>query len=263
MDSLTTRTTDQQRFEGQNNRLKVLAINASPHKGNGNTALILSPFLEGVKEAGADAEIVYTQDLTIRPCRGDIVCFCRKSGKCVQSDDMDYLVPKAKEADIIVFASPVYADGVTGPMKTLIDRLVPLVSIGIELHDGHTRHIPRDAKVRKIVLITNCGLWERDNFDPVIAHMKAISRNLNAIFAGALARPHGMFMKNAAELNLLAEAVIEAARQAGRQLVEIGRMENETLDAVSRDLVSREQYLEFTEKEVKTMCDRLGKEAAA
>ena len=55
-----------------NQPLKVLAINSSPHKGNGNTALVLTPFLEGMKEAGAEIETVYTEDLNIRPCRGDL-----------------------------------------------------------------------------------------------------------------------------------------------------------------------------------------------
>lgn len=32
--------------------MKVLAINSSPRMDRGNTALILNPFLEGMKEAG-------------------------------------------------------------------------------------------------------------------------------------------------------------------------------------------------------------------
>jgi len=32
--------------------MKVLAFNCSPRMDNGNTALILNPFLEGMKEVG-------------------------------------------------------------------------------------------------------------------------------------------------------------------------------------------------------------------
>jgi multimeric flavodoxin WrbA len=40
--------------------MKVLAINSSPRMGRGNTALILNPFLEGMKGAGAEVELFYT-----------------------------------------------------------------------------------------------------------------------------------------------------------------------------------------------------------
>ncbi|MDD1729864.1 MAG: flavodoxin family protein, partial [Methanospirillum sp.] len=121
---MNTQKKNKPKPSGQNGSTKVLAINASPHKDKGNTALILTPFLEGMKEAGADVEIIYTEDITVQSCRGDFTCICRPSGRCIQSDDMDWLMPKVRDADILVFASPVYADGVTGPMKTLIDRMV-------------------------------------------------------------------------------------------------------------------------------------------
>lgn len=42
--------------------MKILAINSSPKMGNGNTALILDPFLEGMREAGAEVELYYTKN---------------------------------------------------------------------------------------------------------------------------------------------------------------------------------------------------------
>ncbi|WP_332882068.1 flavodoxin family protein [Methanosarcina horonobensis] len=47
--------------------MKVLAINSSPRMDKGNTALILNPFLEGMKEAGAEVELFYTKKLNINP----------------------------------------------------------------------------------------------------------------------------------------------------------------------------------------------------
>jgi FMN-dependent NADH-azoreductase len=222
MDNSNTHSVNEPQPSGQNKHLKVLAINASPHKNSGNTSLILDPFIEGLKEASTEVEINYTEDLTIGPCRGDLICFCRESGRCVQSDDMDWLLPKLREADVLVFASPLYIDGVTGPLKTLIDRLCPLARMTIEIHEGHYRHVPRDPKIRKMELVSNCGFWERDNFDPLIVHMKAIAKNLNMEFSGALIRPHGPFMKKAAERGLPYKGVLKAARHAGHQVVETG-----------------------------------------
>lgn len=41
--------------------MKVLAINGSPHMEVGNTAMILNPFLEGMKEEGSEVEVFYTR----------------------------------------------------------------------------------------------------------------------------------------------------------------------------------------------------------
>ena len=134
---------------------------------NGNTALILGPFLEGVQKAGAEVELFYTKKMKINPCQGDLNCWLKTPGKCIHKDDMLMLIPKIAEADILVLATPVYVDGVAGPMKNLLDRIVPLAQPFFELRDGHCRHPARDVnKDGKLVLVSNCGFWEMDNFDP-------------------------------------------------------------------------------------------------
>ena len=49
--------------------MNVLAINGSPNRDKGNTAQILNPFLEGMRETGADVKRYYTEDLTITSCK--------------------------------------------------------------------------------------------------------------------------------------------------------------------------------------------------
>ena len=39
--------------------LKIIAVNSSPNMEKGNTALILTPFLEGIREKGAEVELFY------------------------------------------------------------------------------------------------------------------------------------------------------------------------------------------------------------
>jgi multimeric flavodoxin WrbA len=48
---------------------------------------------------------------------------------------MKMLYLKIADADVIVFASPVYADGITGSMKNLIDRIIPGLQPFFELRD--------------------------------------------------------------------------------------------------------------------------------
>jgi multimeric flavodoxin WrbA len=215
--------------------MKVLAINGSPHMDEGNTAMILDPFLEGLKEAGADVDLFYTRKLKIGPCNGDMSCWFVNPGTCGQKDDMQMLLPKFKEADVIVWASPVYYSGVTGPLKNLMDRQLPLHMQG-EL----------GSKRQKIVLVSTCGAWEVSMFDPILQQMKALYGRPegSSDFAGALLRPMAEGVKEmlkAGETGLV-ESVFRAAKEAGRQLAKEGKISEESQKAVSRELMPRDAY---------------------
>ena len=221
----------------------ALAINGSPHMEKGNTEMILGPLVEGMKEAGADVEILYTRKLKIAPCSGDMSCwFGANPGECAQKDDMQAVLPKIKKADILVWASPVYYSGVTGQLKNLMDRQLPLHSFGEDEAGGK----------KKIVLVSTCGAWELSMFDPLLAQMKALYTrpDSSSDFAGALLRPHAEVMK---ELMMAGETaavdgVFSAAKEAGRQLVVEGRISEEVLSKVSRPLMPQDAYYKAAEE---------------
>lgn len=201
----------------------------------GNTAIILNPFLEGMKEAGADVDLFFTKKLKIGPCNGDMSCWFKNPGKCGQDDDMQMLYPKLMEADVIVWATPVYYAGVTGPLKNLMDRQLPIHMQG-EL----------GSKMQKIVLVSTCGAWELSMFDPLLAQMKALytRSNGNSDLAGALLRPMAEGMKEmikAGELGLV-DGIIQAVKEAGRQIVKEGRISEEIQRKVSKELMPRDAY---------------------
>ena len=225
--------------------MNVLAINSSPKMDKGNTALVLNPFLDGCREAGAQVEVLYTKQLDIKPCQGEFACWLKHPGECFQKDDMEIVRPKLADADIWVLATPVYVDAVTGPMKNLMDRLIPLGQPFIELREDHCRHPLREgAKPGQLVLVSTCGFWEMDNFDPVLSHIKAACKNMSREFAGALLRPHGASLAMMKQQGLPMEDVFDAAKEAGRQLVRDGKMAPDTLAVVSRELVPRDAYVD-------------------
>lgn len=224
----------------------ALAINGSPHMGNGNTAMILNPFLEGMKEAGASVELFYTEKLNIGSCKGDMSCWYVNPGICGQNDDMKMLLPKIKEADIIIWASPVYYSGITGPLKTLMDRQLPAHLMG-----------ENRSKVQKAVLVSTCGAWELSMFDPLLVQMKSIYDRPDGgyEFAGALLRPMAEGMKEmikAGEMGLI-EGIFEAARKAGHQLMKEGRISEEIQQAVSRELMPRDAYYKAAQEMIEQM----------
>jgi len=224
--------------------MKVVAINSSPNMDKGNTAIILDPFIAGMREAGAEVDLYYTKKLNINPCQGEFNCWFKTPGVCFQKDDMQWLLPKMNEAKIWVLATPLYVDGMTGPMKNLIDRIIPNARPSFELRDGHIRHPGRgQSRASRMVLVSNCGFWEKDNFDALLVHVQAICKNTKMRFKGALLRPHGPALKRMLQIPGLVDNVIEAARDAGRQLIREDEISQETLDIVSRNLIPIEDYL--------------------
>ena len=239
--------------------MKVLAINGSPHGGKGNTALILDPFLEGLRDAGADVELVCTRDLDINPCLGCFGCWIKTPGKCVQQDDMAGLLHKLRDADVWVFATPLYFDGPSGSLKNLMDRTTAFLRLPAEVRSGHSRHLVEEAvSGGKVLLVSNCGLWEIGNFETLAAQVKGFCRNVDREFVGALLRPHGQTLRDVLRRGEPVDDVLEAAREAGLQLARQGRVSKETLDIVGRDLVSLEEYLESMNQKAKGLESRLG-----
>jgi multimeric flavodoxin WrbA len=226
--------------------MKALVINASPNMDKGNTAVILGPFIDGMKEAGAEIELFYTKKLRIQPCQGEMNCMLKTPGVCFQHDDMDWLRPKWKEAEFIVVATPLFVDGMPGPLKNFFDRIFPIVTLMLEVRDGHTRHLVREGvKPGPVVLVSSCGAWEMDVFDPLLAHMKALSINSNRSFIGAVLRPHAVAFRRMLESGAPVKDVLEAAMEAGRQLVTTGEMSGETLATVSRPLLPRDTFVQM------------------
>jgi len=242
--------------------LKVLAFNGSPKMESGNTEIILGPFLEGMTEAGARVELFYTARLHVEPCHGDLDCIFRTPGTCFQDDDANWLAEKARVADVLVLATPLYISGVTGTMKNLLDRLTALmVNPEFAAQDGRTYHPARAGEKRhKLVLVSSCAMWEVEKFDPVLEQMRAIDRDTAIIeFAGALLRPHAGFLRGMLELRLPCRGVLQAARRAGRELVRDGRMSDETLRAVSRGLVPLRLFVRIANTYIRRRAKRAEK----
>jgi len=225
--------------------VKVLAFNSSPNMEKGGTSLVLTPFLDGMKRAGAEVDLFFVRKLDIKPCLGDFACWLKTPGQCVHKDDMQMLYPRLAASDILVLATPVYVDGMTGTMKMLIDRFVPLGQPFIEIRDGHCRHPSRrDSGPGKVVLVSVCGFTEMDNFDPLLMHVRAICKNMDCEFAGALLRPYAAVLPHFKEMGIHVDDIFEAARNAGHQLVRDGKMASETLATVSREVVPQETYVQ-------------------
>lgn len=221
-------------------------MNGSPRKDRGATGSLLAHFIEGMKEAKADVDLLYTKGLDLGDCRGCFNCWSSTPGECIQDDEMKPILGKIADADIIVLATPVYVDGMTGSLKTVLDRSIPLLHGAFEIRDDHCRHALReDVKAGKIVLFSVCGFYEMDNFDPLIAHVKALSKNMNREYVGALLRPYAWIIEPGMKQGAPLGFILEAIKRAGHQLISEGTMSEETISTIASEIVPREKVVEL------------------
>ena len=101
--------------------MRITILNGSPRKEN--TAAMVDAFAEGAKAAGHEVEILHVGRMKIAGCLGCEYCHTKGEGKCIQRDDMDKVIPSYLDADMVVYASPVYYFDMTAQLSAAIQRV--------------------------------------------------------------------------------------------------------------------------------------------
>ncbi|MCX6086120.1 MAG: flavodoxin family protein [Caldiserica bacterium] len=215
----------------------AVAINGSPQMEKGNTALVLASFIQGMRDAGSEVELLYASRLKVKPCScGVMYCWNDGDGACCIQDDMQLLYLKLKAADILILATPVYVPW-PGEMQNVVNRLMPLIDPKLETRQGRTRaRLHEDVNIRKIVLVATSGWREVENCDTIVRVVRELAEDASVEFAGAVLRPHADAMKADGKITEDGTAVLDAVRRAGSELIGQGRMSQETLRMISRPL---------------------------
>jgi len=112
--------------------MKVLALNGSFRGDKGATGKILQSMGVGVMKAGGIWNAVHLSRLKIETCRGCNHCQRTKTYKCIfeGKDDAEEVFSKMKDADVLIYASPVYVFGVSSLLKRLLERLHAFAPVG-------------------------------------------------------------------------------------------------------------------------------------
>ncbi len=219
--------------------VNVVAVNGSPRMDNGYTARVLSPFLDGMRDAGASVELFYVWKMNFEPCPGELYCWDEKPGICFKHDSMEEVYPKLRAADILVLATPVFIP-LPAEMQNFLNRLCPLIDPVLSWRDGRTRaKLHDDVKIRKIVLVSVCGWWELGNFDVVVHIVEELAKNASVEFAEPILRPHAAQLSKDSEKSRM---VLDALATAGYELVKNGAVSQCVLETISQPLISEEEY---------------------
>ncbi len=100
-----------------------------------------------------DLTIINTSSLKISTCLGCFDCWVKTPGKCIIKDDMDEILRKTILADIVIYISDVLVGYISGKLKLIHDRTLPLIHPYMDIYKGEFHHLRRYPKYPKIGLV--------------------------------------------------------------------------------------------------------------
>ena len=101
----------------------ILVISTSL-RPRSNSDILTERLVAGARDAGHQVEEISLKGKELKYCIGCLAC--QKTQRCVQKDDALWIADKMKDADTLVFSTPIYYYEMSGQMKTLLDRSNPL-----------------------------------------------------------------------------------------------------------------------------------------
>ncbi len=220
--------------------MRIFVINGSPKGARSNTYRLTSAFLDGIQSVEpSEVRAVCVRELNLKPCLGCFACWNKTPGTCCLGDDMSQVIENMRWADVTVWSFPLYYFSVPGPVKTLMDRQLPMVMPFMSSGSESGSHPARfDMSGKRTVVISTCGFFTaqgnyqgvRDMFDHLCG-----KGNYACIFCG-----QGELFR-VPELHQQTDAYLADVKTAGQEFAG-GSISRETQQKLSRLLFPRETF---------------------
>ena len=219
--------------------MKILVFNGSPKREKSDTMHLTRAFLEGMREAAPqEIRTIHVIDRHIEYCRGCFSCM-HNGGKCILDDDMSEILDAIRGSDLLLFSFPLYCYGMPAPLKTLLDRTLPLSSMAMRKVGERYEHVGQ-AEVSKLRFLMICGCGfpnSRHNFEPAVAQFRLMFPSGHTI----LTVPESP-MFSAPEAAVVTAPRLALLRQAGRQYAESGAIDAALLAEIGSPMIPEESY---------------------
>lgn len=131
----------------------ITILNGKPgnsYSGFNDFLIKISKFLE--KESHR-VKIINLEKLNIEYCRGCFSCWTKTPGKCIFDDDMSTIYPDIINTDLLIFASPLIMGFTSALLKSVQDRLIPLIHPYFEIINDEFHHKKRYENYPKLGLL--------------------------------------------------------------------------------------------------------------
>ena len=226
--------------------MNILAINGSHRGTRGWTHFLTQQLFAGAIEAGAGCQEITLSRLKINRCLACQKCQTEEQHlTCVyrDKDDAKMVFEQMANADILIYATPIYLYNMTGLMKTFLDRLYGTGDVAdMELSDYGLIHHDIDETVcsKPFVTLVVCANLEHETWKSVPAYFRTYARFMNARQVGVLVRDAVDLLgeRDAPDLaNPQVAIVLQAYEQAGRELATTGKIQWATQRRANRSIL--------------------------
>lgn len=224
--------------------MKITAINGSPKRKRGATYLMVEEFLKGAQDQGAETNHILLSNMNIHHCIGCLSCWMKTPGVCVFHDDIQKI--DLSDSDIIIYATPLYIDNISGLLKNYMDRGVSSVYPTIE-KDVHGEGIhPKRRTIRpKIMAMANCGFPGQSHFEVLRVLFRRIARNMGTELIGEIYRDQGpLLMYDDPQLEPIIAQYKLRLQTAGREIVKELSISEKTKRELEEELIPHDLYLQ-------------------
>ncbi|MGA7827851.1 MAG: flavodoxin family protein [Geobacteraceae bacterium] len=233
--------------------MKITVINGSPKGRDSVTNIMVSAFLKGAREAGAETVTVFLSEKEIKHCNGCFSCWFATPGQCViKDDDMAEVLSQGEGSEILVLATPLKYANISSMLKVFVERLLPFANPYI-LKDqaGENRHPKKLPEAEsslyrsKLVLIANGGLGQREHFQVVSHWIKRFALNNLSEVIGEFFAPQGpLLVDPPEELRPVVENYLRLLERAGNEIATNKKVSQETEKLLEQCLIPDEMYLQ-------------------
>jgi multimeric flavodoxin WrbA len=219
--------------------MKILVFNGSPKREKSDVMHITRAFLDGLNtKGGHDISIINLIDKNIEYCTGCFTCM-HNGGKCIFDDDMQDILQRILESDLLLFSFPLYCYGMPAPLKAMIDRILPLSSMAMEKVGDRYHHVGQaDFSHLRYVMICGCGFPNsRHNFEAAVLQFKLLFPGDHTI----ITVPESP-MFSAPEAAPVTGPRLELVKKAGEQYAQSGEIEERLLDEICSPMIPEDVY---------------------
>ena len=89
----------------------------------------------------SNTKFIDLSSLNIANCTGCFGCWTKTPGKCVIRDDATKVYPYIAKSDNLIYISKILYGGYDTPMKTMLERAIPIQKAFIRILNGETHHV--------------------------------------------------------------------------------------------------------------------------
>nr|WP_312579820.1 DUF2087 domain-containing protein [Sedimentibacter sp.] len=242
--------------------MKIIVINGSPKGENSNTNIMVNEFLKGAQSAGAETVNIFLSEKKIEYCKGCHICWSRGPAQCVISDDMTSVLMHMGDANVIVFASPVYFENISGMLKVFMDRMT-MIGGPQSQKDTEAREEkkPESAKINvpKLMMISSCGFADESEFEVTSLWINRVSQKMHMELVGEIYATNGKLLKETPEeLKPALAKFMNAIEKAGYEIGTEMKMTQSTKNFLNKN-ISWNDIISNNMKSIKPFLDDDGK----